>query len=158
MYENIGSKIKKLAEWTYRIEALGAILGGTLTWIRNGFADGSWCLLIILLGPVVAYVSSWLLYAFGELVEDIHAIRSKFAPCSEAQAKAYAEEKKMRDRAENEKRKAEKKKEREALSPACEFCGRRDVTLKEYRSKSTLGIDQYVVRACAQCARENDLV
>ena len=34
-------------------------------------------IITIILGPVCAWVSSWILYVFGELVEDIHATRDK---------------------------------------------------------------------------------
>lgn len=34
-----------------------------------------WWLSLIIGGPIVAWVGSWILYAFGELVEDVHALR-----------------------------------------------------------------------------------
>ena len=44
-----------------------------------GFEDGWWALFIIFFGPIVAYVSSWLLYAFGQLVEDTYDITNQNA-------------------------------------------------------------------------------
>lgn len=68
LYENIGGKIKGLAKFIFVIEAIGAIIAGTLFMFNNpnltfvGF-------LILALGTIAAWVSSWVLYAFGELVE-----------------------------------------------------------------------------------------
>lgn len=75
LYEDIGGKIKGLAKGTFIVEAIGAIIAGlVLLANENGFG-----LILLLGGPIVAWVSSWLLYAFGELVEDIHAMRDKYA-------------------------------------------------------------------------------
>lgn len=79
LYEDIGGKIKNLAKWIFILEAIGAIITGfdffskaeyNKIFILYGF-------LIMILGPIVAWVGSWLLYAFGELVENVCAIRSK---------------------------------------------------------------------------------
>ena len=80
LYENIGSKIKNWAKWMFIIEAIGAIITGFVLLIDWGFEDGWWALFIIFFGPIVALVGSWILYAFGELVEDVHAIRNKKPP------------------------------------------------------------------------------
>ncbi len=41
-----------------------------------GNYDGGF-LLICVFGPIVACVSSWILYAFGQITEDVHTIRNK---------------------------------------------------------------------------------
>ena len=70
MYDNIGSKIKGLAEGVFIGEAvLSAIVGIALLasgedLILTGF-------LVLLFGPIVAWVSSWLLYGFGELIDRV---------------------------------------------------------------------------------------
>lgn len=68
LYENIGGKIKNLAKWTFIVETISAFLIGFGMIINDGdsFIFGA---LIIIFGPVIAWVSSWILYAFGELVE-----------------------------------------------------------------------------------------
>ena len=71
-YENIGGKIKIWAKWIFIIEAIGAIITGICFLADRGFEEGWWALIIIVCGPIVALVSTWILYAFGELVEDIH--------------------------------------------------------------------------------------
>ena len=69
LYENIGGKIKNLAKWIFIIEAIGAIITGFVLLIDRGFEDKWWALFIIFFVPIVAWVGSWILYAFGELVE-----------------------------------------------------------------------------------------
>ena len=71
LYSNIGTKIKNGAKLIFIAEAIAAIIGGIC------LMDELLGIIIIFCGPLVAYVSSWLLYAFGELVEDTHAIRKK---------------------------------------------------------------------------------
>ena len=66
LYENIGKKIKAWAKWIFIVEAIAAIIGGLLL-IFDG--EGLIGFVILIAGPFVAWVSSWLLYAFGELVE-----------------------------------------------------------------------------------------
>ena len=68
LYENIGSKIKNWAKWIFIIEAIGAIITGLVLL----FTDEDLILygfLTLVCGPIVAWVSSWILYGFGELVE-----------------------------------------------------------------------------------------
>ena len=78
-YTDIGGKIKNLAKWIFVVEAIGAIITGLFFLIDWGFEDGWWSLFIIFFGPIVAYVSSWLLYAFGQLVEDTYDITNQNA-------------------------------------------------------------------------------
>ena len=74
LYENIGEKIKNLAKWIFIVEAVGIIITGLILIFNDVVLYG---LLTLFCGPISAWVSSWILYAFGELVEDVHAIRNK---------------------------------------------------------------------------------
>ena len=76
-YENIGGKIKGLAKWTFIVGACCVIFAGISLLFRLGFEDGWWALFIIFFGPIIPWVSSWSLYAFGQLVEDTHKIRTQ---------------------------------------------------------------------------------
>ena len=67
-YDNIGEKIKGLAKWTFIVGAIGAILSG----IAMLFSGGWFVILGFLtafVGSVIAWVSSWLLYGIGEIVD-----------------------------------------------------------------------------------------
>ena len=91
LYENIGSKIKNLAKWILIIETIGAIIMGLVLF----FVDDSlilFGLLTLVCGPIVAYIGSWILYAFGELVEDVHAIRNKEITTTDSNKKSRMEE------------------------------------------------------------------
>ena len=67
-YENIGGKIKGLAKWIFAIEAIAAIITAFVLF----FADDSLIIvgiITLVCGPIIAWIGSWILYAFGELVE-----------------------------------------------------------------------------------------
>lgn len=74
LYANIGGKIKGWAKWIFIIEAIGAIIGA---FVMMGNDDALTGMLLLIAGPFAALVSTWLLYAFGELVEDVHYLRKE---------------------------------------------------------------------------------
>ena len=119
LYENVGAKIKGLAKWIFFLEALSAVISGIAL-----LADGEvWFgLLTLVLGPVVALASSWLLYAFGQLTEDTHDMRSQAERIENIEKQVQimaqpialeAEEKNKRMAEEKAKRDAEQKAKRE---------------------------------------------
>ena len=77
LYEDIGGKIKNWAKWIFVVETIAAIIGGLALIFNDAAGIG---LIVLIFGPLVAWVGSWFLYAFGELVQDVHAIRSQEAP------------------------------------------------------------------------------
>ena len=69
MYDNIGEKIKGLAKWTFIVEAIAAVITGiAMMMVGEGEELSFYGLLVMLLGPIAAWVSSWLLYGFGEII------------------------------------------------------------------------------------------
>ena len=66
LYENIGGKIKSWAITIFVIEAIAAVISGLVLLFSDAALAG---LLTIVLGPLVAWIGSWLLYGFGELIE-----------------------------------------------------------------------------------------
>ena len=72
LYENIGSKLKVLATVIFIAEAIGSIITGMVlsVYSRNGVY-----ILICICGPIVAWVSSWILYAIGQIADDVQTIR-----------------------------------------------------------------------------------
>ena len=73
MYDNIGEKIKGLAKAAFIVEAIMAAIVGIalLASDEDLILTG---LLVLLVGPIVAWVSSWLLYGFGELIDRVSEI------------------------------------------------------------------------------------
>ena len=71
MYNNIGRKIKGMAKVIFAILAFFFILMGTSLLNAGADAIEGLGVILIVLGPVFAWVSSFLLYGFGELVEKV---------------------------------------------------------------------------------------
>ena len=71
LYENIGGKIKSFAKASFVVEAIGAIITGLVLLVDT---EEVIYLLVLLGGPIVAWVSSWLLYGFGEIIDRLCAI------------------------------------------------------------------------------------
>ncbi len=68
-FNNIGGKIKGLAKAAFIVEAIAAVLSGIVMFIEDDdmfFA----AVLVAIVGPIVAWVGSWLLYGFGQLIEN----------------------------------------------------------------------------------------
>lgn len=105
MYSNIGGKIKGLAIATFIVEAILAVLSGAVCVIGSFIAMIDWFseeyilmmligLAIIVIGPIIAWISSWLLYGFGELISKTTEIARNTrteVKKSEAQTKLDAE-------------------------------------------------------------------
>ncbi len=71
MYNNIGKKIKFIAQLIGAIGILAAILIGITLYsnTKNGIF-----ILVIIGGSLVAWISTWLLYGFGEIIDKLCAI------------------------------------------------------------------------------------
>lgn len=68
MYDNIGKKIKGLAKAIFITEAIiSIILGAALIIMDDDLM--LYGIISIFVGPLVAWVSSWLLYGYGELID-----------------------------------------------------------------------------------------
>lgn len=65
MYSNIGGKIKGAAKLVVFLVSFVSIIEGIAA-LERGIGAAIIFLVVI---PVIAWISSWLIYAFGELVE-----------------------------------------------------------------------------------------
>ena len=68
-YENIGGKIKGLARAAFIVEAIAAVISGLVMMVEDDDMI-PFALLVMVVGPIVAWVGSWLLYGFGQLIEN----------------------------------------------------------------------------------------
>ena len=85
MYENIGKKIKTFAQVCFLVMAIVTFIAGAVVLSLDGSDTMNTIgALLMLLGPVVSWISSWMLYAFGELVDKTCEIEKKL--CGEAPA------------------------------------------------------------------------
>ena len=73
MFDNIGQKIKKLAMITFIVLSSIFVLDGFISFM---YYKRLVHLLICIIGPFVAWISSFLLYGFGELVDNSSKIKS----------------------------------------------------------------------------------
>ena len=69
LYANIGGKLKGLAKWTFVVEVIASIIAFI------ALTEDFWIGLAALVGGIlVSFVSSWFLYAFGELISRVCSI------------------------------------------------------------------------------------
>ena len=68
MYNNIGKKIKGLALASFIVVSIISVLAGLFMFIEDEDMAGI-AMLVILVCPLITWVSSWVLYGFGELVD-----------------------------------------------------------------------------------------
>ena len=68
-YENIGNKIKGLAQMAFVVGAIAAVITGIALMATDEDLI-LYGLLVLIVGPIIAWVSSWLLYGFGQLIEN----------------------------------------------------------------------------------------
>ena len=118
-FDNIGGKIKNLAKWSCWITILLIWIAAPIAFI--GLISDEWTAYLFWIplvaagvGSILVWIGSWTMYAFGEYVEDIHAMRKKYYPMAEEQADREAEEK--------EKREAEETAQKKARTFACPKC------------------------------------
>ena len=71
MFDNIGKKIKAAAKFVCIIGIVVFVITGFVLLSVIGFFG----LLIMLIGPLVSWISSWLLYSWGDLVDNIQEIK-----------------------------------------------------------------------------------
>jgi len=73
MYDNIGRKIKGLAKAIFIAQGISmAITGIVLMCIDDDLI--LYGVLTLILGPILAWISSWLFYGFGELIDKVSDI------------------------------------------------------------------------------------
>lgn len=81
MFENIGAKIKALAVGIMVIGIILYILIGIIVmFIGIGEEEGGMILigfLIMALGTLIAWISSWFLYGYGELIDKVSKMEAK---------------------------------------------------------------------------------
>ena len=99
MYKNIGEKIEALAATICIITAAASVITGIVLIVNHAVLIG---ILIAVFGPLLAWLASFFMYGFGQLIEDTAAIRahtsylvSQATPDIDPQAKTAAESRKI---------------------------------------------------------------
>lgn len=96
MYNNIGGKIKGLAKIIFIIEAIAAIITAIFLIATNEYLVGVG-LIVLFAGPLVAWISSWLLFGFGQLIENSDIIAGEYNRKNETHKKAAAKNNEKKD-------------------------------------------------------------
>lgn len=76
-YENIGNKIKGLAQMAFVVETIAAVITG-IALMASDEDLILYGLLVLIVGPIIAWVSTWLLYGFGQLIENSDIIAEEY--------------------------------------------------------------------------------
>ena len=93
MYDNISEKIKSLAGATFALGAfMSIILGVWLISIEHTITVPLG-IIIIVVGPVASWASSWMIYGFGELIENTSDLKSSVQPQKKPTNKKPVEDK-----------------------------------------------------------------
>lgn len=87
-YDDIGKKIKNLAKAIFIFEAISSIIVGLYFLFSDIFIFG---FVVIFLGPVVAYILSWLTYGFGELITNSEIIAQALSKDTQIQSDLHSE-------------------------------------------------------------------
>ena len=75
MFNNIGGKIKSLAKAECWIGIICSLTVAIVLW-NSGVGMGPEIgLIVLIIGGLLSWIGCWLLYAVGEITEDIHAMR-----------------------------------------------------------------------------------
>ena len=148
MFDNIGRKIKNLAIVLCFIDIISCIIFGVSLIIQssrsNPTAFTGW--IILILGPFVAWVCSFTLYGFGELIEKTSANNDALYKMEKEliaiKSKLYAEEEQARldeqKRLEEQKRKEEERKRAEDRRRREEEYKRREEECKRREEEARL--------------------
>lgn len=90
MYDNIGGKIKGLAKATFIVEAIAAVISGIAVMAidEEMILIG---LLVMVIATIVAWVSSWFLFGFGQLIENSDIIAKQYKRKNEKHEKSISE-------------------------------------------------------------------
>ena len=81
MYKNIGKKLKVLAEIWCAAGILGSIAAGTLLYlVKKPPMDLLYCILIAVGGTIAAVLSSWGIYALGDIHVKLERLEDKLIP------------------------------------------------------------------------------
>ena len=76
MFEDIGAKIKGLATFLCWVGIITSIAYAIVLWSQNSYHNSTVGMgaLVLFAGTIISWIGSWILYAFGQITEDIHAM------------------------------------------------------------------------------------
>ncbi len=137
-FDDIGQKIKNVAKWSCWVEIVLVWIGAAISFIVFLSDDYLWYLLWIpfvaaIFGPFIIWLSYWMLYAFGELVDNSAIIAKPNKRANEKHEKAV--------NAREQKRVVEKQKQKIKVA-------------KTAIANSEIDEDEFIDVTCPHCNEE----
>ncbi len=71
MYGNISEKLKSLAVWCFTGGAIISVIGGAVILLNSTGAVRFVGLIVMIAGSLISWISSWFIYALGEIIEKL---------------------------------------------------------------------------------------
>lgn len=77
MFKNIGKKIQMLAQILCWVGIIASVITAIMLWNEDSYRNPTTTagFIVLVAGSLVSWIGSWTLYAFGQIAEDIHAMR-----------------------------------------------------------------------------------
>lgn len=140
MFNNIGRKIKALAKIQFIVLAIIDFIVGIVILSVNEYLIAAG-LSVMLIGPILAWISSWILYGYGQLIENSDKLAKNVC---ETQDQIF------KDRT-NEEKTTEISTEKIGK---CELCGKENVEISDVKIVDNLGTRYRAV--CSDCYKNNN--
>ena len=132
MFKHVGKKLKAVAEIWCLLGILGAIAAGVLLYlVRKPALELLYCILIAVGGVVLAILSSWGIYALGDIHVKMERLEDKLIP--KPNYMSYLEE-------------------NQALRGQCEICGK---TTDLINAKIVDNLGTRYRKVCRECFAAN---
>ena len=82
LYANIGTKIKNFVKWSFFVEVIAILVSGLFAFVSIVADDPGMFIVALIMVPIgiivaiaIAFVSSWAMYAFGDLVDNANQVK-----------------------------------------------------------------------------------
>ena len=132
MYKHIGKKLKVLAKLWCLVGVLGSLAAGALLYlVKKPALDLVYCIAIAVGGIIVAILSSWGIYALGDIHAKLERLEDKLIP--KPNYMSYLEE-------------------NQALRGPCEICGK---TTDLINAKIVDSLGTRYRKVCRECFAAN---
>ena len=132
MYKHIGKKLKVLAKLWCLVGVLGSLAAGALLYlVKKPALDLVYCIAIAVGGIIVAILSSWGIYALGDIHAKLERLEDKLIP--KPNYMSYLEE-------------------NQALRGPCEICGK---TTDLINAKIVDNLGTRYRKVCKECFAAN---
>ena len=147
MYKNVGGKLKALAKAYAIVVAIISIIAGMVTLASNAAVCIGLVLIIVV--PFVAWLSSFILYGFGELIEEVSLIRRQKID-STSNLNAYNKSNTEQIAIQESERIFNKNNAITHEISKCELCGKESQKVQRHRITGTGGWADL----CDECAQK----